>query len=79
MQAAGNDEPIPFNRSGDAGCIGLSRAQISQIFGGLLRSFGEAVFIRHSTEPEVLSNGYAPLLIGPIRSGKPHRAARGVE
>jgi hypothetical protein len=27
VQAAGNDEPIPFNGEGDAGRIGLDRAQ----------------------------------------------------
>jgi hypothetical protein len=30
VQAAGNDEPIPFNRVGDAGRIGLARAQVAK-------------------------------------------------
>jgi hypothetical protein len=30
MQAAGNDEPIPFNRVGDAGRIGLDRTQVTE-------------------------------------------------
>ena len=30
MQAARNDEPIPFNRVGDAGRIGLDRAQVAE-------------------------------------------------
>jgi hypothetical protein len=28
VQAAGDDEPVPFNRVGDAGSIGLDRAQV---------------------------------------------------
>ena len=30
MQAAGNDEPIPFDREGDAGSIGRDRAQVAE-------------------------------------------------
>ena len=32
MQAVGNDEPIPFNRVGDAGRIGLDRTQVVERF-----------------------------------------------
>jgi hypothetical protein len=30
VQAAGNDEPIPFHRVGDAGRVGLDRAQVAE-------------------------------------------------
>ena len=30
MQAAGNDEPIPFNRVGDGSRIGVDRAQVAE-------------------------------------------------
>jgi hypothetical protein len=30
VQAVGNDEPIPFNRVGDAGRIGLDRTQVAK-------------------------------------------------
>ncbi len=30
VQTARNDEPIPFNRVGDAGRIGLDRAQVAE-------------------------------------------------
>jgi hypothetical protein len=30
MQTAGDGEPSPFNRVGDAGCIGLGRALVAQ-------------------------------------------------
>ena len=30
MQAAGNDKPIPFNRVGDGGCIGLDHTQVAK-------------------------------------------------
>ena len=43
MQAAGNDEPIPFNRVGDDGRVGLDRAQVAEGIPSLRLAVGRLI------------------------------------
>jgi hypothetical protein len=47
VQAAGNDEPIPFNRVGDAGRIGLDRAQVAEGLSPLRLAAGRLIEFAH--------------------------------
>src|SRR5580704_7426839 len=43
VQAAGDDEPIPFNRVGDAGRIGVDHAQVAEGFPSLRPTAGRLI------------------------------------
>jgi hypothetical protein len=47
MQAAGNDKPTPFDRIGDAGRIGLDRAQVGEGLPSLRLAAGRLIEFAH--------------------------------
>jgi hypothetical protein len=50
VQAAGNDEPIPFNRVGDAGRIGLDRVQVFEGLSSLRLAAGCLIRFAHDAK-----------------------------
>jgi hypothetical protein len=54
VQAAGNDEPISFNRVGDAGRIGLDRAQVVEGLLSLRLTAGRLIDLAHDADRRVL-------------------------
>src|SRR6266849_4470831 len=54
VQAARNDEPIPFNRVGDAGRIGRDRAQVAEGFPSLRLAAGRLIEFAHDANRSLL-------------------------
>src|SRR5712664_4263651 len=54
VKAAGNDEPIPFNRVSDAGRIGLDRAQVIEGLPSLRLTAGRLIEFAHDAKRRLL-------------------------
>jgi len=54
VQAAGNDEPIPLNRVGDAGRIGFDHAQVAQRLPSLRLTAGRLLEFAHDANRRFL-------------------------
>jgi len=54
MLAAGDDEPIPFNRVSDAGRIGLDRAQVAEGLPSLRLAAGRLIEFAHDANGRLL-------------------------
>jgi hypothetical protein len=54
VKAAGNDEPIHFNRVGDADRIGLDRAQVAEGLPSLRLAAGRLIEFAHDANHRLL-------------------------
>jgi predicted RNA-binding Zn-ribbon protein involved in translation (DUF1610 family) len=54
VQAAGNDEPIPFNRVGAAGRVGFDRAQVAEGLPSLRLAAGRIIKLAHDANRRLL-------------------------
>jgi hypothetical protein len=54
VQAAGNDEPIPFNRAGAAGRVGFDRAQVAEGLPSLRLAAGRIIKLAHDANRRLL-------------------------
>src|SRR5580692_10623175 len=80
MQAAGNDEPIPFNRVGDAGRIGLDRTQVVKGLPSLRLAAGRLIEFAHDANRRLLERANfwrASLASSALRCAVWHRGYRG--
>jgi hypothetical protein len=78
VQAAGNAEPIPFNRVGDAGSIGLDRTQVVERLPSLRLAAGRLIEFAQDANRRSGAPGFPSAVSWPARSEELLLDARGM-